>query len=137
MSTDRPAPQVLETEDIATVQVAPGVELKELTGRTALPDAQTNQGSVAYFRLEPGAASAWSHNLEGEESFFVLRGRGEIWLGNQPHAVKAGSFVVLPPHLVRSMRASQGAVLEYYSITTPAWDEADHVLVEPPAGFSG
>lgn len=135
MSNHPTAPRVQQTDDVEPIQVSPGVELKELTGRTASPPAQTQQGSVAHFRLEPGAASPWSHNLVGEESFFVLQGRGEIWLGDQPQAVKAGSFVVLPPRTIRSMRANQGEVLEYYSITTPAWDEEDHVLVEPPAGF--
>lgn len=127
-------PAVMHTEDIATLEVGPGIELKELTGRTAQPGARTQQTSVAYFRLAPGSASPWSHNLRGEESFFVLSGCGEIWLGDQPQAVKPGSFVVLPPTVVRSMRANAGQTLEYYSITTPAWDEEDHVLVDAPQG---
>ena len=85
------------------------------------------------FRLEPGCASAWSHNKVGEESFFVLRGRGEVWLGNKAHVVRPGSFVLIPPSVVRSIRASKGEALEYYATlhdltTDDRAAQVDHAL---------
>jgi mannose-6-phosphate isomerase-like protein (cupin superfamily) len=125
---------VSHPDDIPSITVSPGVQLQELTGRSALPGARTDQGSVAYFRLEPGRASAWSHNKVGEESFFVLKGHGEVWTGNKAHAVRPGSFILIPPSVVRSIRASKGEALEFYAITTPAWTSDDDVLTSAPAG---
>ncbi|WP_295686268.1 cupin domain-containing protein [uncultured Nevskia sp.] len=89
---------------------------------------------MALFRLEPGRASAWSHNKVGEESFFILKGKGEVWTGNQAHAVRPGSFILIPPSVVRSIRASKGEALEFYAVTTPAWSSDDDVLVQAPEG---
>ncbi len=128
-------PQIaLHADDIPFTTVSPGVMLKELTGLSALPGAKTGQVSVALFRLEPGRASAWSHNNVGEESFFVLKGNGEVWTGNTAHPVRPGSFMLIPPSTVRSVRASQGEALEYYAITTPSWTSEDDVLTTAPEG---
>lgn len=129
-----PGPVALHPDDVANLTVSPGVTLKELTGRVGFPPAQSTMGSVALFRLEPGRASAWSHNKVGEESFFILKGQGEVWTGNQAHAVRPGSFILIPPSVVRSIRASKGEALEFYAVTTPAWSSDDDVLVAAPAG---
>lgn len=128
------AAPVIDPQDLPAVTVSPGVTLKELTGRSAVPGARSKQASVAWFRLEPGAASAWSRNKVGEESFFVLSGHGEVWTGGRSQAVAPGSFVLIPAATVRSIRASKGEVLEFYAITTPAWTSEDDVHVAPPKG---
>jgi mannose-6-phosphate isomerase-like protein (cupin superfamily) len=121
-------------DDIPVITVSPGVELKELIGRSGKPGAKTDQASVALFHLDAGRASAWSYNKIGEESFVVLKGSGEVWMGNRAHAVRAGSFILVSPSVVRSVRASKGEALEFYAITTPAWTSADDVLTAAPAG---
>ena len=129
------SPAVVHPDDLPAITVSPGVELKELTGRNAATkDTRTEQASVAFFRLAPGRASAWSHNQVGEESFFILRGQGEVWTGNRAQVVRAGSFILIPPGVVRSVRASPEEALEFYAVTTPAWSRGDDVLVEAPEG---
>ena len=127
-------PVVAQTQDVRVVQAAPGVTFQELTGQGAAGSSRTQQSSVALFRLAPGAASPWSHNRRGEESFFVLSGRGTVWIGGVARAVRPGSFVVIPPDEVRSVRASEGEALSYYALTTPAWSATDDVHVAAPAG---
>lgn len=127
-------PSVHETHRVSAIEVSDGVFLRELTGRAASGSAQTTQSSVAHFRLEPGRGSAWSYNKIGEESFFVLSGTGTVWIGNEPQSVQPGSFVLIPPHLVRSIRAGDREALEYYALTTPAWSTDDDVHVATPYG---
>jgi len=124
----------LHPDELAPIVVSPGVILKELTGRSAPTAAKSERCSVAYFVLEPGRASAWSFNKVGEESFFILKGHGEIWLGDHAEPVRPGSFVLVPPTVVRSVRASKGEVLEFYAVTAPAWSSDDDVLTTAPAG---
>jgi mannose-6-phosphate isomerase-like protein (cupin superfamily) len=126
--------EALHPDDTPVITVSPGVVLRELIGRSGKPGAKTDQASVALFHLDAGRASAWSYNKVGEESFLVLKGRGEVWMGNRAHAVRAGSFILVSPSVVRSVRASQGEALEFYAITTPAWTSADDVLTTAPAG---
>jgi mannose-6-phosphate isomerase-like protein (cupin superfamily) len=124
----------LHPDDLHVITVSPGVQLRELTGRSATAGAKTDQGSVALFHLEPGRASAWSYNKLGEESFFVLKGRGEVWTGSKSQAVRAGSFILIPPSVVRSIRAAKDEALEFYAVTTPAWSSEDDVLTTAPDG---
>src|SRR5476651_1801727 len=104
---------VLHPDDQTPIVVSPGVILKELTGRSAAGPAKSDRCSVAYFVLEPGRASAWSYNKVGEESFFILKGHGEVWTDGHAHPVRPGSFILIPPSVVRSVRASMGEVLEF------------------------
>ncbi len=124
----------LHPDDLAPIVVSPGVILKELTGRSAPATAKSDRCSVAYFILEPGRASAWSYNKVGEESFFILKGHGEVWTGSHAEPVRPGSFILVPPSVVRSIRASQGEVLEFYAVTAPAWSSDDDVLTTAPVG---
>jgi mannose-6-phosphate isomerase-like protein (cupin superfamily) len=121
-------------DDIPRITVSPGVELKELIGRSAQPGVKTDRSSVAFFHLNPGRASAWSFTKVGEESFLVIKGHGEVWLGDRAHAVRPGSFILVPPGVVRSVRAGKGEALEFYAITAPAWSSDDDVLTTAPAG---
>lgn len=126
--------KAISPSQLPFVPVSEGVRLKELTGRAAPEGARSTLGSVALFELDPGHASAWSHNKVGEESFFILEGHGEVWTGNVAHAVGPGDYILIPPAVVRSIRASRGETLKFYAITTPAWSKDDDVLVPAPSG---
>lgn len=127
-------PPVLHPDGVAAINSAAGVTLRELSGRTAPVGARSDKVSVALFRLEPGKASAWSHNKVGEESFFVLSGEGEVWTDGKVQPVQPGSYIVIQPSTVRSIRATKGVPLEFYAITSPAWSSDDDVLTAAPAG---
>ncbi|MBV7537054.1 cupin domain-containing protein [Duganella sp. sic0402] len=127
-------PPVLHPDSLPLITAAPGVTLRELSGRTAPAGARSDKVSVALFRLEPGKASAWSHNKLGEESFFVLSGEGEVWTDGKVQPVQPGSYIVIQPSTVRSIRASKGVPLTFYAITSPAWSSDDDVLTTAPAG---
>ncbi|AXI02228.1 cupin domain-containing protein [Aquirhabdus parva] len=127
-------PLVLHPDQLSAITVSPGVTLKELTGRSALGTAKSDLNSVALFHLEPGKASAWSYNKIGEESFFILKGHGKIWTGSHSQEVKEGSFILVPPSVVRSIRAAKNESLEFYAITSPAWSKEDDVLTSAPEG---
>jgi mannose-6-phosphate isomerase-like protein (cupin superfamily) len=129
-------PAVRETTDVQAITVSPGVILRELTGRTAAEPMRSEKCSVAFFHLEPGRASAWSFNKVAEESFFILHGRGAVWTGGERHAVKEGSFILVPPGVVRSVRANEGETLEFYAVTSPAWSPDDDFMAQAPAGFT-
>jgi mannose-6-phosphate isomerase-like protein (cupin superfamily) len=136
LSASAEGPTVLETDHVPAVTVSPGVILKELTGRSAPGSARSKICSVAFFHLEPGRASAWSFNKVAEESFFILKGHGEVWTGNRGQKVEPGSFILVPPGMVRSVRAGKSEALEFYAVTSPAWSQSDDFMAQAPAGFT-
>jgi predicted cupin superfamily sugar epimerase/mannose-6-phosphate isomerase-like protein (cupin superfamily) len=105
------------------------LELQEIVGRTAA--AHSERVSVAFFRLQPGAASALSYNHEGEEIFIISRGHGGVLKGDTRVPVGPGSVVDLAPSVHRSVQADRHEVLEFYAVTAPAWSPADDVHVHP------
>lgn len=127
-------PTVRQQQDLPATSAGPGVMLRELIGRGTALDSRSRLASVAWFRLLPGHASAWSHNRRGEEAFLVLAGTGSVWIGNQSQPVGPGSYILVQPAMIRSIRADREQALEFYAITAPAWSRADDVLVAPPAG---
>jgi uncharacterized protein len=105
----------------------PPLELQEIVGRTAA--AHSERVSVAFFRLQPGAASALSFNHVGEEIFIIAEGHGGVLRGATRTPVSRGSVVYVDPSTVRSVSADQGEVLEFYAVTAPAWSPEDDVHV--------
>jgi len=101
--------KAVSPEDLPFIRVSEGVRLKELTGHAAPVGAKSSLTSVALFELDPGHASAWSHNKVGEESFFILEGHGEVWTGNTAHPMGPGDYILIPPSVVRSIRASKAS----------------------------
>lgn len=128
------AADVGRLQAVPSVTVAPGVTLKELTGRAvADPTARSERTSVAWFHLAPGRASAWSHNRSGEESFFILSGHGAVRTGTGQQPVGPGDFILIPPAVVRSIAAASNESLTFYAVTSPAWSRQDDVLDAAPA----
>lgn len=105
------------------------LELQEIVGRTATE--HSDKVSVAFFRLQPGAASALSYNHEGEEVFIITAGKGGVLLGGKRTSVARGSVVNVAPSTERSVMADAGEVLEFYAVTSPAWSPEDDVHVHP------
>jgi mannose-6-phosphate isomerase-like protein (cupin superfamily) len=55
-----------------------------------------------------------------DEVYYVLRGTGQILLGDKPHALRPGAVVVIPAGLSHSLDADAGQTLEFIIFGTPA-----------------
>ncbi|MDG5767706.1 dimethylsulfonioproprionate lyase family protein [Balneolales bacterium ANBcel1] len=58
---------------------------------------QAEQFAMGMVVLEPDGGQVPWHNQEQEEIYFVLEGEGEMCLGQERTAVKAGQAVYIPP----------------------------------------
>lgn len=125
-------PVAQQQSDLALLTIAPGIELRQLVGPEAPIEARTERGSITRFRLAPGAASPWSYSRQSEEVFMVVRGSGSVWIGERAQSVSPGSYILVPPGMVRSVQAGTREPLEFYAITMPAWHPDSDVLVADP-----
>jgi predicted cupin superfamily sugar epimerase/mannose-6-phosphate isomerase-like protein (cupin superfamily) len=128
----RPEPQIGSADTTQTIAGAPGVSFKELLGRAAA--LRSTRMSAALFTVDPGHATPLSFTHDGEEVFLVVAGEGAVQLGNETVPVKAGSTILVPPQMPRSVIAGAGGALSFYALIAPAWQAADDSIVTAPAG---
>jgi mannose-6-phosphate isomerase-like protein (cupin superfamily) len=98
----------------------------ELVGSDT-PDARH---SVAYVVIPPGKASLLHYHPEAEESYYVLKGRARIILGEEQETIIEGESVLIPsrkPHKIINAGAEN---LEFIAVCVPAWEPANSVFLE-------
>jgi predicted cupin superfamily sugar epimerase/mannose-6-phosphate isomerase-like protein (cupin superfamily) len=117
---------VLVPADVAKIDAAAGIALRELVGREA--KAKTSDYSVALFTLDAGRGMPVSYNKVAKEVFLVSSGSGEVTLGNDIHPVGPGSTVVIDRQVRHSIRATNDSALSFYAISVPAFEPADYVV---------
>lgn len=114
----------------APVEIAPGMWVQELTGRTGV--AKSERQSVARFTVKKGHATLVSHNKVSEETFLVVRGHGQVILGTTAENVGPGSFVMMPPAVRHQVVANGDEDVEFYAIESPAYRPEDFVVEPEP-----
>ncbi|MEO0054699.1 MAG: hypothetical protein RLZZ50_646 [Verrucomicrobiota bacterium] len=117
--------RVFGPEEGAQIQVAPGVSLRELLGRTGV--ARTEAVSVARFRLEAGASSGSSRYLGCDEFFLVLSGTGVATLNGMTMSVGPGSVVVIARGDPHELKADATGPLEFLTVLAPAFNPAHYL----------
>ena len=66
------------------------------------------------------------HRHEGyDEVYYVLAGTGTITLGQETHALRPGSVVVIPAGVLHSLEASEGKELEFVIFGMPPMGMGD------------
>ena len=68
------------------------------------------------------------HEAPGEEFYYIVRGEGTVWLGDQTIPVRAGDCLYVPPEVVHGVTNSGNDVLEIVFAVSPK-DKADPVEV--------
>ena len=93
------------------------------------------RGSMAHFRLPPGAVSKPVRHHTVEELWFFTSGHGQMWRrdagGEAVLDVEAGMSIDIPVGTSFQFRAGDGAALEAVAVTMPPWpgmEEAEFVI---------
>jgi mannose-6-phosphate isomerase-like protein (cupin superfamily) len=99
----------------------------------------TGRGSMAHFRLPPGAVSRAVAHRTVEEVWYVLAGTGRLWRrlddGAEVTALAAGVSATIPAGAQFQFRNDGGGPLDIVAVTMPPWPgmaEADPVVGPGP-----
>jgi mannose-6-phosphate isomerase-like protein (cupin superfamily) len=78
--------------------------------------------SIARARVEPGVTTK-AHHLEGtQEIYIIIRGKGQVHVGNlEPTEAAEGDVVVIPPGVSQKITNIGKTDLVFYCICTPAF----------------
>jgi len=118
----------LETRNIAATPDAIAPDGSEVRLLGAL-----SRGSMAAFRLTPGAASRAVTHRTVEEIWCFTAGRGRMWrkLGENEEVteVAPGVSITLPTGTYFQFRCDGGEPLEAVAVTMPPWPGAEEAFV--------
>jgi mannose-6-phosphate isomerase-like protein (cupin superfamily) len=102
--------------------------LKELLN--PLKDDIITSYSLAHAKVKPGEIT-YAHKLKSSEVYYVLKGKGEMYLDNEKEKVRAGQIIYIPPNSVQRIKNTGMNDLIFLCIVDPAWKPEDEEVVEP------
>jgi mannose-6-phosphate isomerase-like protein (cupin superfamily) len=89
-------------------------------------------GSMAHFRLPPGACSTAVRHRTVEELWFVTAGRGELWRRGDGHeevvALRPGTAISIPLGTAFQFRAAPDSEVAFVGVTMPPWPGDDEAV---------
>ena len=85
--------------------------------------------SMAHGTLAPGARSKW-HRLTSSEVYYIIAGRGRIFVDDSVVEVKPGSVIYVPPGGKQSLENSGPTAIEFLCLVDPAWRLEDEEVLE-------
>jgi mannose-6-phosphate isomerase-like protein (cupin superfamily) len=111
-------------------------DLKEIAGRTyparrrtqnlvgGLSPIQATTFSMGFVTLEPGGGQVPWHNQEQEEIYFIVKGDGEICLGEERQAISSGQTVYIPSGVFHQLTNTGDEPMQMMYCYGPAGDVA-------------
>jgi mannose-6-phosphate isomerase-like protein (cupin superfamily) len=111
-------------------------DLAEIQGRTyparrrtqnlvgGVSPIQATHFSIGHVTLEPRGGQVPWHNQEQEEIYFIVEGSGEMCLGGEKQAVRAGQAVYIPPRVFHQLTNTSEAPMRMLYCYGPAGDVA-------------
>ncbi|MDQ5822701.1 MAG: cupin domain-containing protein [Chloroflexota bacterium] len=83
--------------------------------------------SLAHALLKPGGRSL-PHRLRGSEVYYILQGRGRIYIDGESSEVRAGQVIYVPPGATQFVENGDSSDLVFLCIVDPAWSADDEVV---------
>lgn len=105
-----------------------GEIIYELIGRGV--GETTERHSVAIAVIPPGKSSLSHYHPETEESYFILRGRARMTLGDEEAIVGPGQAVLIQPQKPHKIINIGEEDLEFLAFCVPAWEPTNTVWLE-------
>ena len=85
--------------------------------------------SVAHGTLGPGGRSKW-HRLTSSEVYYIIAGRGRMFVDDSIILVEPGSVIYVPPGGKQSLENRGPTAIEFLCLVDPAWRPEDEEVLE-------
>ena len=85
---------------------------------------QASNFSIGHVTLEPHGGQVPWHNQEQEEIYFIVEGSGEMCLGEECAAIRAGQAVYIPPRIFHQLTNTGDTPMRRIYCYGPAGDVA-------------
>lgn len=85
--------------------------------------------SLAEARVAPGQTTEEHYHARSEEIYYILRGKGRMWLENDSKEVQAGDGIAILPGKKHRIENTGKTELVFLCCCTPAYTHEDTILV--------
>ena len=87
--------------------------------------------SLAHAVLKPGETSQ-AHKLKTSEVYYILEGRGTMYINDEAENVQSGQAVYIPPNSKQYIKNIGRTDLKFLCIVDPAWKKEDEEVESFP-----
>lgn len=77
----------------------------------------------------PPRASSFKHRLKTDEVYYILSGRGRMYIDDESAAVEAGDAIDIPPGSIQWIENTSDIELAFLCIVDPAWQDEDEEII--------
>jgi len=116
---------VVNREDAKILNTPHGSEIRPLIDRTT---SDIELCSLAEEVLPVGKAVRRHHHLQTEEVYYILKGEGEMTVGDETQKVKAGDAVYIPRTNKHTLVNTGNEDMTLLLVCGPAYSIADHLF---------
>ena len=86
--------------------------------------------SLAHATVKPGLRTK-PHSLKTSEVYYILEGKGRMYVGGEAADIGPGDVIDIPPHAVQCIECVGTTDLVFLCIVDPAWcAEDEEILTE-------
>ncbi len=85
--------------------------------------------SIAYVEMAPKNISLLHKHQTFTELYYILGGRGILYVGNEKFAVKKDTLVEIKPDIAHKLKNTGKSILKHLVISTPAFNPNDVILI--------
>lgn len=84
--------------------------------------------SLAHASVKPGNASL-PHRLASSESYYILQGKGKMYIEKEVFEVQKNSVFLVPPNALQYIENTGEEDLVFLCIVEPFWQETEEEIV--------
>ena len=92
-------------------------------------NSSINNQSLAEAKLLPGQTTEEHYHIRSEEIYYILRGRGRMWLENNSKDIQAGDGIAIPPGKRHKIENTGKVPLVLLCCCAPAYNHEDTILI--------
>jgi mannose-6-phosphate isomerase-like protein (cupin superfamily) len=84
--------------------------------------------SLAHAILEPGKSSLPHRLFKSVEIYYILEGKGVVYINGEEENVQSGQAIYIPPNARQWIENISDHELKFLCIVTPPWNKGDEEL---------
>jgi mannose-6-phosphate isomerase-like protein (cupin superfamily) len=84
--------------------------------------------SLAHAKVLVGKTST-KHKLKSSEVYFILKGKGIMFIGKEEKEVEKGDVIYIPPNAIQWIKNTGKEDLEILCLVEPAWKKEDEEVL--------
>jgi mannose-6-phosphate isomerase-like protein (cupin superfamily) len=120
---------VVNRHRAAVIRTPHGSEIRPLIDRTT---SDIERCSLAEEVLPVGSSVGRHHHLETEEVYYILRGTGEMTVGDETRAVETGDAIFIPRGYTHTLENTGQEQMLILLVCGPAYSVEDHRAGDAP-----